>query len=168
MRNFIQILFIALISSYSFTQVNAQKFGYLNAQELLAGLDEVQAADKEMEAYQKQLMAKGQEMMQTFEAEYKAYMEEANAGTLSKVQAQQKEAKLVQKQEELQKYEVEVQEKLAAKRETLLKPILDRVKKVIETYGKEFGYTMIFDTSSGFLLHAAPGDDLTDVIKKRL
>lgn len=167
MKNIIRILSFVLFSIWAIN-ADAQKFGYLNAQELLAGLEEVQAADKELEAYQKELLSKGQEMMQAFEQEYKQYMEEVNAGTLSKVQAQQKEAKLLQKQEELQKYEAEVQEKLALKRETLLKPIIDRVRQVIYDFGKENGYTMIFDTSSGFLLHASPGDNILEEIKKRL
>jgi outer membrane protein len=166
-KNLLPLLVFAFLLGNS-VESSAQKFGYINAQELLAELEEVKEANKELEVYQSQLLARGQQMMQDFETDYRKYMEEAQAGTLSKVQAQKREETLVQKQEEIQNYEQEVQEKLGKKRETLYKPILDKAKNVIEAYGKENGYTMIFDISSGFILHALEGDNLMDVIKEKM
>jgi len=95
-------------------------------------------------------------------------MTEASGGTLSKVQMQQKEEVLVAKQEDLKKYEAEIQQKVAAKREELYKPIIDKVKAEIEKLGKEGGYTMIFDSSIGMILHAAESENLMPVLKTRL
>jgi len=161
-------IFLGVFLLFAAVSVQAQKFGYVNSQELLANLPEVKAADKELENFQKALVTKGQQMVGEFEVEYKKFMEEVNAGTLSKVQSQARETDLQKKQEEIQKYEVEVQEKLAAKRESLFKPILDKVKMTITAYGKENGYTMIFDTSAGSLLHAEESDNLLQAIKAKL
>lgn len=148
--------------------VYAQKFGYINTQELLSGMTEIKAADTELEAHQTQLVAKGQVMVKDFETAYKAYMEEANKGLISKVQMQKKEEELTQKQTAIQTYEQEIQTKLGQKREELYKPILDKVTETIKSYGKENGYTMIFDTSAGMLLYAVEAENLMDVIKKKL
>jgi outer membrane protein len=152
----------------STTAVQAQKFGYLNTQELLVNMPELKIADIQLDAMQKDLVAKGEEMVVRFETEYKAYMAEANNGTLSKVQMQQKEEALVKKQEELKAYEGEIQTKLEAKRQELYKPILDKVKMEIEKVGKEGNYTMIFDTAQGMILHAAESENLLPLLKSRL
>jgi len=150
------------------TSIFSQKYGYINSAELLVGLSDVKAADASLETYQKQLVAKGQQMVQTFEKKYKTVSEEVQKGTLSQIQIQQKEAELQTEQQSIQKYEVEVQQKLATKREELYKPILDKVKDVIVAHGKSEGYTMIFDTSTGGLLHAAESDNLMTIIKGKL
>ncbi len=155
-----------LTTAVAFSQ--APKFGYVNSQELLAEMPEIKQADSELDTYQKQLITKGQEMMKSLETEYQAYVESAKQGLLSQVQVQQKEAALSTKQQDIQAYEQEVQQKLATKREVLYKPILDKVKGAIETYGKENGFTMIFDTSTGTLLHASESDNLIEQIKAKL
>lgn len=148
--------------------LNAQKFGYVNSQELLANMPEMKLADNELQKLQNELVAKGEEMVIKFEAEYKKYMAEANSGTLSKVQMQQKEEVLVAQQEEIKKYEGEIQQQLAKKRDDLYKPVIDKVKTEIEKLGVEGGYTMIFDASPGMILHAAESEDLMQVIMQKL
>lgn len=163
-HTFLGFLFIALTT---FT-VNAQKFGYINTQELLSSMSEMKLADSQVQALQNELVAKGEQMVILFEADYKAYMNEANGGTLSKVQMQQKEEVLVGKQDEIKKYEAEIQQKVGQKREELYKPVLDKVKSEIEKLGKEGGYTMIFDSSAGMILHAADSENLMTILKTKL
>jgi outer membrane protein len=146
----------------------AQKFGYVNTQELLSNMADMKLADNQLQAFQNDMVSKGEQMVIKFESEYKAYMNEANSGTLSKVQMKQKEDVLVAKQEEIKKYENETQLKVIAKREELYKPIIDRVKTEIEKYGKENGFTMIFDSSSGVIIHAADSENLMPVLKTKL
>ena len=50
----------------------------------------------------------------------------------------------------------------------MYKPILDKVKMAIETYGKDNGYTMIFDSSAGAILHATETDNLINPLKAKL
>ncbi|MBK8389969.1 MAG: OmpH family outer membrane protein [Saprospiraceae bacterium] len=162
-------LFVLALGIFLFSaSATAQKFGYINSQELLVSLPEVKAADSELEAFQKQLMTKGQELVATFETEYKAYVEEANKGLLSKVQMQKKEEDLGVKQKTIQDYEQEVQLKLSQKRETIYKPILDKINTTITAFGKENGYTMIFDSSAGNLLFVQDSDNLFEAIKAKL
>jgi outer membrane protein len=163
-HTFLGMIFLTLFTM----SLNAQKFGYINTQELLSGMAEMKLADNQVQQLQNELVAKGEELVIKFEAEYKAYMAEANSGTLSKVQMQQKEESLVAKQEEIKKFEADIQQKLVAKREELYKPVLDKVKAEIEKLGKDGGYTMIFDSSAGMILHAADSENLMPILKTKL
>jgi len=164
MKHYFTLLLIGFLA----LNAHAQKFGYINSQALLVQSPEIKAADSELEAFQKDLISKGQAMVTDFEAKYQKYVEEANSGTLSQVEMQQKESTLSQAQQEIQKYEVQVQNQVLEKRQVLYKPILDKIKQTLDTFASENGYTMIFDSSAGGLLHALPGDDLMDAMKLKL
>ncbi|MBT8233014.1 MAG: OmpH family outer membrane protein [Saprospiraceae bacterium] len=148
--------------------VNAQKFGYVNSALLLSELPEMKAADSELETYQKQLVSQGESMVKAFESTYQAIAKEVADGLLSQVQQQAKEVELQKQQQEIQAYEVEVQQKIVKKREELIQPILDKVKIAIEAVGKENGYTMIFDSVNGIILHANESDDVIALVKTKL
>lgn len=146
----------------------SQKFGHIDSQQLLLELPQIKTADTELTAYQNTLMTKGEQMVKKLEADYNAYVAKANEGKLSKIEMQQQEGALTQQQQAIQQYEQEVQQKLLSKREELYKPILDNVKKVVDKMGKEQGYTMIFDSGSGFLLHTKSSEDLMPKVRAAL
>jgi outer membrane protein len=146
----------------------AQKFGHINSQQLLAESPMVKTADLQLKAFQDDLVGKGKAMVAKFEASYKKYVEEVDAGGLSKVQMSQREAELGTTQQTIQKFEVEVQQKISLKREELYKPILEKAKIAIEEIGKAGNYTMIFDTGGNGLLFAVEGDDLLAKVKTKL
>ncbi len=162
------IITIMLAAFVMTTTAFAQKFGHINSQQLLVESPLVKAADEKLKTFQEGLIEKGQTMVQTFEADYKQYVSEVDAGGLSKVQMGQREAKLGLAQEAIQKYEVEVQQKIAKKREELYKPILDEAKVAIDAIGAEGNYTMIFDTGTNGLLFAVEGEDLLPKVKAKL
>lgn len=163
-----KIVLTTLIILAGLVAMQAQKFGHVNSSQLILALPEVKTADAALEAYQKQLFVKGEEMVKAFEKEYTAYMGKANSGELSQLQMQQQEAALTGQQQKIQQYEVEVQNKLAAKKQELYQPILNKVQEVVEKLGKEMGYTMIFDTSMGGLLFVEDAEDLMPALKTKL
>jgi len=146
----------------------AQKFGHINSQQLLVESPLVKAADGKLKTFQDGLITKGQDMVKAFEASYNKYVSEVEAGGLSKIQMGQREAELGKSQEAIQKYEMEVQQKIAMKKEELYKPILDQAKVAIDEIGKEGNYTMIFDTGTNGLLFAVEGEDLLPKVKAKL
>ena len=165
MRNLISIFVLLLAFSFS---VEAQKFGHVNSTQIIMLLPEVKAADSELENYQKQLIERGQAMVKAFETAYADYGQRANNGELSGIQMQQEEAKLNEQNQEIQKYEVEVQQLIAKKREEVYQPILNKVQETVNQIGKEMGYTMIFDTANGSLVYVQESEDLMPVVKERL
>ncbi len=164
MKNFIFSLLVLCIT----LTLSAQKFGYVNSSQVLLAMPDVKTADSKLESYQKDIFTKGEQMVKKFETNYNAYLAEMNSGELSQVQMQQKEAVLTSEQQAIQRYEEEVQELLANKKQELYQPILNRVQNEITNLGKELGYTMIFDTSMGGVVFAKEADDLFPALKKRL
>jgi len=146
----------------------SQKYGHINSQEIIAAFPEVKAADSEVESYSNQLIQKGQGMMKEYETAYQAYATKANNGEFSQVQMQQEEQKLAAKQQEIQNYEVEVQNLIATKRQEKYQPLLDKIQDVITQVGKEEGYTMIFDSSSLGMVYTKESENIMSVVKARL
>ncbi len=169
MRNTRIFTLLTLIAFLSFSfSANAQKFGYVNSTLILAEHPDIKSADSQLEAYQKQLISKGEQMVKDFESKYQSYMTQANGGTLSQVQMQQKETELATEQQQIQQYELEVQNNILKKREELYKPVLDKINSVLEALGKDGGYTMIFDSSAGGLLYASEAEDVTPQLRSKL
>jgi len=158
----------SLFLTFTFTSVHAQKYGYLNSSQIIMIHPGVKAADQKLVNFQNTLMTKGEGMAKKLEANYNAYVAEANKGTLSQMQMQEQEAALGQEQEAIRQFEIEVQQTIISKREELYKPILDEIQTAVETVGKENGYNMIFDTSTGGILHATDSDNLFEKVKAKL
>jgi len=150
-------------------QALSQKFGYLNAGMLLESLPEVKAAEQELNTFQKQLEDQGQAMLDKFQADYLQYLKDGNEGLLSQVEMAQREQSLGNAQQTIQNFEQEAQGKIMNKRQELLEPILKRIDEAIQAFGKENGYTFIFDSSSpGALLAVPDGDDVLEQVKAKL
>ncbi len=154
----------------AFITINAQaqKFGYINFGNLLSDLPEVVKADSLLRVYQDSLVTVGTAKGKAFEAEYKAYMELQQAGKMPPVEAKKKEAELQQKSQAMQSMQQEMQQMVEKKRSSLLDPIIGKVKDAITAVGKENKYEMIFDVSSGAMMYAAPGDNILELVMKKL
>ena len=160
--------FILAISFMFIASTNAQKFGYINSNELLSLHPDVKAADSKLQDYQKQLLSVGQKMAGEFQKHYQSYVEVANKGQLSKIQMQEKESALTQEQNKIRAYEAEMQQKLIKKREEIYKPILDKIQGAINAVGKENGYTFIFDAGTGGILNAKENTNVIGLVKAKL
>lgn len=147
---------------------SAQKFGHLNSNELLLTIPDIKHADDQLAAYQKSLEGDYIVKVQAFEAEYKQLVERANSGEIAEMKLQQEQADLARKQETLKNLETEGQQKILAKREELYAPIFKKVEDAVKAIGKENQYTMIFDTSMGFILHGDDSEDVTAKVKAKL
>ena len=146
----------------------SQKIGYVNTQEIFASMTEVKIANIQLDAYEKELQARGEEMVVKFENQYKLYQNDVNSGTLSKVQMANREQELMVKQEEIKTYEQEAEGLLEKKRQELYEPILAKINTEIEKLGKEGGYTFILDSGQGLLLHAVESENLLSTLKMKL
>ncbi|MFK8101762.1 MAG: OmpH family outer membrane protein [Saprospiraceae bacterium] len=170
MKKITKICFLVLATlMLSQTSTFAQKFGHLNSMSILQALPGRAAADKELETFQDKLNADYQVKIEAFKKEYEALLKRVEAGELSEMQKQAEGAALQQKEQDLLKEEQALIKKVQQKRETLLKPLLDKVSKAINEIGKENGYTFIFDTSTmNLMLFAEESSDVTAMVKSKL
>jgi len=151
------------------TVMEAQKYGHLNFGNLIELMPETEAADAELETFQADLIAEGRKMAETFQEEYGAFVTAVQGGEVPPKEQQAKQQELQNKQQQIVAFEQELVQKVQAKRQELLAPIVERAEKVIAEVAKENGYVMIFDTSSfNAILFAEAAEDIMPTIKARM
>ncbi|MBK9109401.1 MAG: OmpH family outer membrane protein [Saprospiraceae bacterium] len=159
----ILIFLVGLISG-----AEAQKFGYLNSQVLMAELPEVKQADATLQALQTQLEKKGQLMVQDLETKYKDLQRREQSGEISPKALDEEAKKLKEQEGELAKYEQDVQKQMLSRRQELLQPVIDKLNNAIKQVATEGQFTYIFDSSAGILLYAQESLDVTTQVRTKL
>lgn len=148
--------------------VSAQKFGYINSQELIQQMPKVKQANAELEALKKQYEKKIQEEGKVLQTKYQALLRKQEQGDISPKQYDVEAAALQKEQVELEKAQQEMGQNLAKKSEELLKPIRDEISNAIDMVAKENGFTYIFDYSIGIILYAEESADVSSLVKAKL
>lgn len=147
------------------TNTFAQKFGHVNSVEILAGMSEWKAAEKELETYVKQLEQKLLNKEKGINDEVVAIR--ANIENMTPKQVQEKEKEIEQKLIQLDQEKVQAQKDILRKEQDLTEPLKKRVMDAIKSVASEQGYTYIFDIGVG-ILYADEGQDATTAVKGKL
>lgn len=166
MSKFMKTGVLFIFALFCTVALQAQKFGYINSQALMAELPKVKQADSEMEAYQKQLQKKGQDMVAAFQTKVQDLQKRVGEGTVPPKQQEEEEKKLEEERQKILAFEEEMVQQLQAKRDTLLKPILDEFNAAVKAVATENGYTYIFD--QGILLYFDAALDVAPLVKKKM
>jgi Skp family chaperone for outer membrane proteins len=119
-RFLIMISLSVWVCSFSF----GQKFGHVNASLLVQNHPGIPAANAELEAYRKSVSDPFDTKTKAFQTKYQFFMEEMQAGTLSKVSAENRQQELQKEQDALNKEGQEIQYNIMQKRDLVLRPIL--------------------------------------------
>ncbi|HMQ07472.1 MAG TPA: OmpH family outer membrane protein [Saprospiraceae bacterium] len=168
MKTVFQIFMATLMIMMGSTQVDAQKFGYINSQEIIGSMPEVKEANADIETLKQQLQKKGQEMITAFQTKYRTLEDKQAKGEISPKQLEAEAAKLKDEEQKIMEYEETSQQRIMQKGETLFKPIQDKVNQAIKDVAAENGYTYIFDASLGIILYADESTDITRLVKTKL
>ncbi len=171
MKQITKLFILVLVMGATAFSADAQKFGYLNSAEILSGMTEVKQADSSMEALQKQLQKKGQQMVQSYQTKLQALQKKEQAGELSPKQIEDEATKLRGEEEKIGKFQQDMEKQIMEKRNTLLQPIFDKVNSAIKDVAKENGYNYIFDRNAqqgSTILYADETQDVTTLVKTKL
>lgn len=171
MKRITKLFILVLMMAATAFSADAQKFGYLNSAEILSGMAEVKQANSSMEALQKQLQKKGQQMVQAYQTKLQDLQKKEQAGELSPKQIEDEAAKLKGEEEKIGKFQQDMDSQIREKQNTLLQPIFDRVNEAIKNVAKENGYSYVFDRNSAqgsTILYADETQDVTTLVKAKL
>lgn len=168
MKQTIALTLSLLLAAAATTTVSAQKFGYCNSLALLADLPEVKQADSDLQAFQTQLTKKGQDMVKELQGKAAELERKKELGTISPKDFEAQSVKLQEEQAKIEAYQEEVYQKLAEKRESLYKPILEKVNNAMKDVATENGFMLIFDTASSALLYSDESLDVTKLVRTKL
>ncbi|HLU16665.1 MAG TPA: OmpH family outer membrane protein [Edaphocola sp.] len=161
------ILGIALMLSTGAAAL-AQKYCVIDSKYILDKIPEYTTAQKQIEnmseTWQKEIDAK----METVDQMYKSY--QAERAMLSESARAKREAEIIAKEKEakeLQKKYFGYEGELFSKRQSMIKPIQDKVFNAVQQYATSRGYDIVYDKSGGItIFYADPKLDKSEEILK--
>ena len=168
MKKLVLILALGLMSATSNSTISAAelKLGYVNSQELLSIMPELTTADSALKTFAKQYQEQLETMSKDYEKKGNEYL--ATEKTMN-------EATKAARQKELESLEIQIrdfqqssQQKIAARKEELYKPVLEKADSAIKEVAKEKGYSYVFDASGGAILFANDSDNIMPLVKAKL
>ena len=161
-----KITFLALLSILTLSTIAQNKFGHINAQEILLLMPEYKAAGTELESFTKGLETQLSSIQVELQAKYTDYQN--NESSLDDLTKQDKERDLQNLQQRMQDFQQRAQQSVQTKEQELLEPVMEKARKAIEDVATEGGYTYIFDRSNGTILYAKESENVIDLVKKKL
>ena len=162
-------LLLALALVLCAAAAQAQKFGYVNSQALLAELEEVKAAESDLVGFRDQQQKLLETKVQAFQTQLQELETQNANGELTPKQIQEKQVEMQTKQQELQEMEASIQQKLVERREEKFQPIFDKVNAAIEAVAQAGAYQYVFDAAAGgVIVYADETMDITELVKAEL
>lgn len=142
---------------------HAQKFAYVNTQEILEAMPEYNSAQKQLEAMSESWRKEIQRRIDEIDKLYKAYQTERPV--LPETQRKEREKEIMQKEKELADYKRKKfgeDGELYKQRKRLIDPIQEKVFNAIQTVAKREGLDFILDKAgSASLLYTNAEYDRT-------
>lgn len=165
MRKILLALSVVLITGIA---AQAQRYCVIDSKYILEKIPDYNNAQKQLDAasqgWQKEVDSKMQnidQMYKSYQAERPMLSEDARKRREDEIVAKEKEAKDLQKK--YFGYEGEV----FKKRQSLVKPIQDKVYNAVQQYAQNRGYDMVYDKAGGItIFYADPKLDKSDEIVK--
>lgn len=144
---------------------SAVKIAYIDIQKALEMTKAGQKVQKEF----KTEVDNEQKSIDKKKTEYESLKEslEKQKGTLNESAMREKEESLMNLEKELKRNFQDSQEKLRKKNATLVGELVKKMRELLETIGKEEGYTMILEKNGQGLVYASPSLDITESVVKR-
>lgn len=138
----------------------AQKFGHINAQEVMAQMPEFIKARGEVEAAAKQYDNDLKAMQEELQRKAEEY--DKTKSTMNETKQKETEQNLMTLQQKIQQAYQDGQQELQKKSSELMQPIVAKVRTAIEAVGKAGNYTYIFEEGAAVYT----GTNVVDVTKE--
>jgi outer membrane protein len=164
----VQLFLVSTLFFATTNSVQAQKIGHLNSGNMLEKMPDVLKADSVLVLYRKSLSDQIELLQKMFEPRAKQFIQDRKAGTLAPAEEKRQGEQLAKEEEQIRREAQEAEQKINAKRQALLQPIIDKINKAIQLVGKENKYDYIMDTASGSMLFVTESEDVAPLVKKKL
>lgn len=164
MKHFITVLLIST-GLLAFTgQTNAQKIGYIDADEIIMLMPEAATMQAELEEYQRSLYQNATEKQTAFQEAVDKFTKDSATMTPSLKEVKRNE--LIKQSQELNNQQMIIQQEMQAKQQQLAAPIQKKLKDAIDAVAKELGYTYIVNRDA--LIVVPEKDDIGPAVMKKL
>ncbi len=143
-----------------------QKYGHINAQEVLTSMPEYSIANGEIEAKAKEYQQEMQEMQAEFQRKAEEY--DKAKDTMPQTKQQETETELQDLYMKLQDANQDYQQKLQQLQQEKQQPLYNKLMNAITAVGKTGGYLYIMDIASVLYVNDAISEDVTAKVKAEL
>lgn len=165
MKKFITLSLIAItIFGLSNTTKAQGKIGYISADEIIATMPEAAKIDTQLNQYQQALYQSAQDQQNAFNEQVAKFYKDSATMTPSVKEVTRKN--LQDQVQALSGAEQRIQQQFEQKRQELSLPIQKKLQAAIQDVAKENGYTYVLPKEA--LLVAPPGDDLANLVRRKL
>lgn len=149
---------------------NAQKFGYVDSQYILEKMPEYKEAQKKIDDLSAQWQKEVEGKYAEIDKLYKAYQkEEILLPEDMKIKRQNEIAAKEKEVKDYQKAKFGVNGELFTQRQSLIKPLQEKIYKAIKEIAEQGSYAFIFDkANNASILYADPKNDKTEMVMKKL
>lgn len=148
--------------------VSAQtpKFAYVNFNELVQLMPEMDSARVQIDAAQKEIQETYQSMIDEFQSKYSQFEEKQATWTPSVRDSKQRELQGIQTR--IQEFEQTSQQDLAQMQNSLMAPIYQKAQDTVKGLAKAQGFIFVFDSSQLLYIDEAQASNLTQEARKSL
>lgn len=161
-----KIAILAVTALFCMSATAQPKFAHVNFSELVQLAPEADQAREALAASSKEAEETYQEMVGEFNNKYTTYQQKA--GTWTPAIRESKEKELTEMQQRIQEFQQNIQQELGQQQQTLMEPIYQKAKEVVETIAKQGGYIYVFDKGSFVYLDETQSVDITPAARKAL
>lgn len=161
-------LLILVAVLFGVSTVSAQKFARINLQEVIVAMPEFEEAQKNLEAFGKDL----QEQMEQIQVEFNNKLADfqKNQATMAASVKQMRQQELEQLQQRFSEFQQIAQQDFQKKEGELLEPVQKKANEAVNKVAKAAGYIAVFNTSVPSLAYfdEAQLTDIAALVKKEL
>lgn len=145
--------------------VNAQKFGHINSQELLAAMPELKDMQAKLDTLANQYEVQFANMQEEFNKKVAEFQQQQSTMTAGVREFRQQE--IAEMEQRIYIFRETAQKDIQSKQQEFLMPIQKRMLEAIQKVGAEQGCTYVMDAMA--MLYIAPDAlDLMPLVKKEL
>jgi len=164
MKQFLTILLISAgIFGFS-TTTNAQKIGYISADEIIQLMPEAATVQQQLDQYQQSLYQNAQDKQNAFNESLQKFIKDS--ATMSPSLKEVKRSDLQKQSQELAGEQQKIQNDFEQKRQELSAPIQKKLQNAIEEVAKENGYTYVMPREALIVMPST--NDLGPLVIKKL
>lgn len=142
------------------------KIGYTSVYYILSISPKAKEIESDLKARNTQLEKELQRKMADFEEKYTAFSRGQN--TMSETIKADKYRELQNLEGSIKEFQKNAEQEMAAKREELVGPELEKISKGIKEVAKENGYTYILNGDPQIMIYGADDHDITDLVLTKL
>ena len=161
-------LLILIAAVLGVSTVSAQKFARINVQEVVMAMPEFEEAQKNLEAFGKDL----NEQMEQIQVEFNNKLADfqKNQATMAASVKQMRQQELEQLQQRFSEFQQIAQQDFQKKQGELLEPVQKKAQDAVQKVAKANGYIVVFDISVPSLAYIdeVQTTDIAPLVKKEL